>query len=202
MMISEKFVLIVSGPSGVGKTTICNYFLEEHKNFSHPVSVTTRPPRDYEINGQHYNFVSVEQYDAMLQSDQLLEAVTIYGNKYGTQAQLVEAQLIQHNLIFNVDNSGMKKIKDFFKDKANVATIFILPPSIEALCNRIEFRGDKDGKTKERNDKAFYEIQTADQYDYIIMNDDLETAKVQFFAIYDVLYLQTQRKYLSKLFIK
>jgi guanylate kinase len=200
MMISEKFVLIVSGPSGVGKTTICSRFLEEHKNFSHPVSVTTRLPRDYEINGQHYNFVTTEQYDDMMLKNQLLEAVEIYGNKYGTQSLLVEAQLAQHNLIFNVDSNGMHKIKDFFKGKANVLTIFILPPSIGALCNRIEFRGDSADNIKERNERAFYEIQNAKDYDCIIMNDDLETAQKQFFAIYDAFFVEIQRKYLLKIF--
>ncbi len=199
-LISNKFVLIVSGPSGVGKTTICNKFLEQNKDFSHPISVTTRPPRDYEINGKHYNFVSIEQYEDMIQKNQLLEAVTIYGNQYGTQSLLVEAQLTQHNLIFNVDSNGMHQIKDFFKNKANVLTVFILPPSMEELCSRIEFRGDNQQHIKERNDRALHEIQHAKDYDYIIMNDDLDTSQKHFFAVYESFFVASQRKYLLDLF--
>ncbi len=136
----------------------------------------------------------------MLANNEFLETVNIYGNNYGTQASLAYEQLKIYNLVFNIDNSGMKKVKTFFADKANIATIFILPPSIDSLRERIETRGDTDGKIEERNKKAFSEIESSQEYDYIIMNDNLEKATKQFCSIYEILYLKAQRKHLTGLF--
>ena len=173
-------LIIVSAPSGSGKSTIVNYLMKEHPEFrlAFSVSATSRPPRGKEENGVDYYFLSPEDFRHHIQNGDFLEYEEVYEDRlYGTLKSQVEEKLAAgKNVVFDVDVKGGINIKRHYGDKA--LSIFIQPPSIEALRKRLIGRAtDEMGQIEERLAKAEYEMSFAPQFDHIIINDDLETAK-------------------------
>ena len=173
-------MLIVSAPSGSGKSTIVNWLMQEHPELKlyFSISCTSRAPRGTEQNGVEYFFLTPEKFKAKIQNDEFLEYEEVYENRfYGTLKQQVENQREQgQNVVFDVDVKGGINIKKYYGDEA--LSLFIQPPSVEELRLRLEGRKtDTPEAIEERLAKAEYEMTFAPQFDKIIVNDDLETAK-------------------------
>ena len=170
-------VVIFSAPSGSGKTTIYNRVKEMVDNLGFSVSATSRPPREGEVNGESYWFITVEQFMEKIKNDEFIEYEEVYPGKfYGTLKSEVEKKLMKGiNLAFDVDVHGAVKIKKLYGD--NALAIFIQPPSIDELRKRLELRGtDTPEVIDERIKRATYELSRAGEFDEIVVNDDLETA--------------------------
>ncbi len=170
-------VVIFSAPSGSGKTTIYNRVKDMVDNLGFSVSATSRSPREGEVNGKSYWFITVEQFMEKIKNDEFIEYEEVYPGKfYGTLKSEVEKKLMKGiNLAFDVDVHGAVKIKKLYGD--NALAIFIQPPSIDELRKRLELRGtDTPEVIDERIKRATYELSRAGEFDEIVVNDDLETA--------------------------
>ena len=179
-------LLIVSAPSGSGKSTIVNYLMKEHPEFrlAFSVSATSRPPRGNEKNGVEYYFLSPEEFREHIKAGDFLEFEEVYENRfYGTLKSQVEEKLAAGwNVVFDVDVKGGINIKKYYGERA--LSIFIKPPSIEELRERlIRRKTDEMAQIEERLAKAAYEMTFAPQFDRILVNDDLETAKQEATAL-------------------
>ena len=179
-------LLIVSAPSGSGKSTIVHYLMEEHPEFrlAFSVSATSRPPRGEEQDGVDYFFLSPEEFKRHIVDGDFLEYEEVYEDRlYGTLKSQVEEKLAAgKNVVFDVDVKGGINIKRYYGDDA--LSIFIQPPSIEVLRERLIRRGtDEMKQIEERLSKASYEMSFAPQFDRILVNDDLETAKQEAVAL-------------------
>lgn len=171
-------VIIVSAPSGAGKTSIVRHLLEQVPELKFSISATTRPKRDYEIDGKDYYFLTPEQFKERLANEEFLEWQEVYADQfYGSLKSEVER--IWSNgqaVIFDVDVLGGLNIKKFYGDEA--LSVFIEPPTMEELENRLKNRGtETDASLKKRLAKAEYELSFAPQFDKIVLNDDLKTAQ-------------------------
>ena len=184
--------ILVCAPSGAGKTTLVKHLLSELGNeLGFCVSVTTRKPRTGEANGESYEFVSQEQFEGFIEDNALLEYEQVYqGSYYGTLAQNVEAIENQGKMpLFDVDVKGALKLKSIYG--RSMKTIFIMPPSVEELRKRLEMRGtDSMEKINERVAKAESEMTNKDEFDCILVNNDLDKAKAEI--------LQIAKDYLSE----
>lgn len=169
-------MLVISSPSGAGKSTIARNLLEKDKNISLSVSVTTRPRRQSEIEGIHYHFISKRDFERMRDGDELLEWAEVHGNFYGTPREPVEAAMAAYrDMLFDIDWQGAEQLQD--KMKADVVSIFILPPTMTELQSRLHRRAEDSEeviKTRLLNSRA--EIEHWRDYDYVILNDDLQAA--------------------------
>ena len=173
-------MLIVSAPSGSGKSTIVQWLMQEHPELrlSFSISCTSRAPRGTEQNGVEYFFISPEEFRQKIQNDEFLEYEEVYHDRfYGTLKSQVDHQREQgQNVVFDVDVKGGINIKKFYGNEA--LSLFIQPPSVEELKRRLEGRAtDSAEAIQERLAKAEYEMTFAPQFDHVIVNDDLETAK-------------------------
>lgn len=173
-------MLIVSAPSGSGKSTIVQWLMQEHPELrlSFSISCTSRAPRGTEQNGVEYFFISPEEFRQKIQNDEFLEFEEVYHDRfYGTLKSQVDHQREDgQNVVFDVDVKGGVNIKNFYGDEA--LSLFIQPPSVEELKRRLEGRAtDSAEAIQERLAKAEYEMTFAPQFDHVIVNDDLETAK-------------------------
>ena len=180
MKIMKGKMLIVSAPSGSGKSTIVQWLMQQHPELklSFSISCTSRAPRGTEQNGVEYFFISPEEFRERIAKHEFLEYEEVYHDRfYGTLKQQVENQRNQgQNVVFDVDVKGGINIKKQYGDEA--MSLFIQPPSVEELRRRLEHRAtDTPEAIKERLDKAAYEMTFAPQFDHIVVNDDLETAK-------------------------
>lgn len=167
-------LFILSSPSGAGKTTITRALLERDPNLHISISVTTRPPRPGEVNGQDYHFITKEKFDEMVRENQLLEHAKVFGNYYGTPLAPVEEALANsEDIVFDIDWQGTQQLKQ--KLVNDLVTVFILPPSQEELSRRLRARQqDDEAVIMERMRRASDEISHYSEYDYIIINTDLE----------------------------
>jgi guanylate kinase len=184
--MSKGQLLIISAPSGSGKSTIVHYLMDEHPEFrlAFSVSATSRPPRGREQDGVDYYFLSPKEFRRHIKNGDFLEYEEVYEDRfYGTLKSQVEEKLaVGKNVVFDVDVKGGINIKRYYGDKA--LSIFIQPPSIETLRERLIGRGtDEMEQIEERLAKAEYEMSFAPQFDHIIINDDLETAKQEAVAL-------------------
>jgi guanylate kinase len=171
-------LIILSAPSGSGKTTIINHILDRGLPVSFSVSATSRPPRGAEQNGREYWFLSPEEFRARIERGDFLEYEEVYEDRfYGTLRSEVEDRLARgENVIMDVDVAGGLSIKKLYGSQALL--IFIKPPSIEELRRRLTKRGtDSPEVIADRIAKAEFELSLAERYDKIIINDDLEKAK-------------------------
>jgi len=171
-------LIILSAPSGSGKTTIIKHVLEQGVPLAFSVSATSRPPRANERNGIDYWFISPEVFREKIAAGEFLEYEEVYHNRfYGTLKSEVESKLEEgQNVILDVDVAGGLSIKKIFGD--NALLIFIQPPSVEELKKRLELRGtDSPEIIADRISKAEYELSLASNYDCIIINDDLKKAQ-------------------------
>lgn len=170
-------VLIFSAPSGSGKSTIVNHILGLHPEVEFSVSATSRPPRGQEQNGVEYYFIDEDEFRRRIADDEFVEYEEVYqGRFYGTLKEEVERIWAKGNaIIFDVDVKGGVNLKKYFGDKA--LSVFIQAPSIEELRRRLIFRGtDSEEEIEKRVGKAAEEMTYADKFDYILINDDLDTA--------------------------
>ena len=173
-------LIIFSAPSGSGKSTIVQWLMKEHPELKlyFSISCTSRAPRGTEQNGVEYFFISPEEFRDRIAKNEFLEYEEVYHDRfYGTLKQQVENQRQQgQNVVFDVDVKGGVNIKKFYGNEA--LSLFIQPPSLEELRRRLEGRAtDTPEAIRERLAKAEYELTFAPQFDHIIVNDDLETAK-------------------------
>lgn len=171
-------IIIFSAPSGSGKSTIINFLLKENLNLQFSISATSRAPRGTEKNGIEYYFLSPEEFRAHIAAGDFLEYEEVYTDKYyGTLKSEVERILDSgHNVIFDVDVKGGCNIKKYFAHRA--LSLFIQPPSIEILRQRLEGRGtDTPEVIENRIARAQYELSFADKFDVVIVNDQLEEAE-------------------------
>lgn len=170
-------LIIFSAPSGSGKTTIVHRIMGMIDGLEFSVSATSRAPRGAEQNGKDYYFLSAEEFDAKIADDAFVEWEEVYaGTKYGTLRSEVERIWSKgHTILFDVDVKGGVRLKNIFGDKA--LSIFVMPPSIEELRNRLVGRAtDSPEKIEQRIAKAGEELEYAERFDRVIVNDDLEEA--------------------------
>lgn len=169
-------MLVISSPSGAGKSTIARNLLEKDRNISLSVSVTTRPRRQSEIEDIHYHFITKRDFERMRDNEELLEWAEVHGNFYGTPRQPVEdAMAAGRDMLFDIDWQGAEQLQD--KMKADVVSIFILPPTMTELQSRLHRRAEDTEaviQTRLLNSRA--EIEHWRDYDYVILNDDLQAA--------------------------
>ena len=176
LSLSEKGVLVIlSSPSGAGKTSIARALVEENKNFLFSVSATTRKSRPGEVNGREYHFLTVNEFRERINDGQFLEHAKVFGNLYGTPLEPVMKSINDgKDLIFDVDWQGGKQIRSSSLSKF-VISIFILPPSIKALHERLMKRAQDSSETvKDRMTKSIGEIMHWKEYDYVIVNNNFE----------------------------
>jgi len=171
----KPLLLIVSSPSGAGKTTLCHRLLAEFSDVRFSISHTTRPPRPNEVDGQDYHFVEEGVFDQMVDDELFIEWAHVHGNRYGTaHAEIRSASLDGCDLIFDVDYQGAKQIKGQYPEAIGV---FVLPPSIEELKRRLSSRGTETPESLDRRFKAaLNEIEHHDEFDYLLVNDVIEEA--------------------------
>jgi guanylate kinase len=169
-------MLILSSPSGAGKTTLTRMLLQTQElDLTLSISVTTRLQRSSEVNGIHYTFISKKQFEAMREAGDLLEWAEVHGNWYGTPREPVEKVLAQgRDILFDIDYQGTRQVKQ--KTAEDVVTIFILPPSMKELRARLERRAeDPPEAIARRLENARMEILRWTQYDYVLVNGDLQS---------------------------
>jgi len=175
MAINKKgMMFVLSSPSGVGKTTLTKKLAENNSQFVISVSHTTRKPRQSEINGKDYHFVTPEEFNALVKKNEFYEYANIFDNYYGTHKATVIKLLSQgKDVLFDIDWQGtqqLKKIKDL-----NIITVFILPPNIEVLRNRLSNRHRGEEKLIEKRMNKFNEeVSHWNEYNYVVINDDLD----------------------------
>ena len=168
-------ILILSSPSGAGKTTLTRAIAQDGGwGLDLSISVTTRARRPSEIDGRHYRFIEREAFEDLRARDDLLEWAEVHGNFYGTPRRPVERTLGQgRDMIFDIDYQGTRQVRQRLQD--DVVTVFILPPSFSELRNRLERRAEDSPETIERRlANARNEMQRWSEYDYVIVNDDLD----------------------------
>lgn len=168
-------ILILSSPSGAGKTTLTRAIAQDGGwGLDLSISVTTRARRPSEIDGRHYRFIDREAFEDLRTRDDLLEWAEVHGNFYGTPRRPVERTLAQgRDMIFDIDYQGTRQVRQRLQD--DVVTVFILPPSFSELRNRLERRAEDAPETIERRlANARNEMQRWSEYDYVIVNDDLD----------------------------
>ncbi|MCD2171862.1 guanylate kinase [Rhizobium sp. C4] len=187
-------MVVISSPSGAGKSTISRNLLESDRNLSLSVSVTTRAKRGSEIEGIHYHFKSQRDFELMRDGDALLEWASVHGNYYGTPRQEVEKAMADgRDMLFDIDWQGAQQLQD--KMRGDVVSIFILPPSIAELRARLHRRAEDSEEviaTRLANAKA--EIEHWHEYDYVVVNDDLERAFGSVKAIVEAERLRRDRR--------
>ncbi|MEO2065726.1 MAG: guanylate kinase [Desulfurobacteriaceae bacterium] len=176
MLSRERGLLIViSAPSGTGKTTLTHMLLKEFPNMEFSISFTTRKPRPGEVNGKDYWFISREEFLRRIEEGDFLEWAEVYGNLYGTsKSQVLKALNEGKDVLLDIDTQGALQVKENFPE---AVLIFILPPSLEELERRLKNRGtDPEEVIEKRLKVAREEIKRAKFYDYIVVNDVLEVA--------------------------
>ena len=178
-----KNLFAISGPSGTGKTTLCRGLQKKLPEVSFSVSCTTRKKRFNEIDCQDYHFISIEEFTEDISNNKFIEYETVHGDYYGTLKKTVEDSILNKKLLLlEVDVKGAKTIKCLYPD--NLVTIFILPPSLENLQNRLINRGtDSDTRIKKRLTRLELELKEKDWFDYHIINNEIENATREFITI-------------------
>jgi guanylate kinase len=175
-------LVVVSGPSGAGKGTLCNLLRSEWPHLGYSVSATTRQPRPGEVSGVNYFFYSQAQFMAMIEQNQFLEWAFVYGNYYGTPRAFVEDKLFAgEDVLLEIDIQGALQVKNKCRDGV---FIFVAPPSMEELRRRIHMRGTEPPEIiRQRLDAAATEVSYVHQYDYVVINQDLRIAMEELKAI-------------------
>lgn len=177
-------IIIFSAPSGSGKSTIINYLMQQGLNLHFSVSATSRPPRGVEQNGVEYYFLTPEDFKQRIAQGEFLEYEEVYKDRfYGTLKSQVDAQLAKgENVVCDVDVLGGQNIKKHYGQRA--LSIFIQPPSIEVLRQRLEGRGtDSPEVINDRIARAEFELSFADKFDHAVVNDDLQQAQAEALAL-------------------
>ncbi len=173
---------MLAAPSGAGKTSLSRALLAEDPALSLSISVTTRPPRAGEVEGQHYHFISQPDFASLVESQKLLEYATVFGRSYGTPRAPVEAALAEgRDVLFDIDWQGFRQLRAALP--GDVVGVFIRPPSLATLANRLAARGDSEAEIGRRMAHAEAEISHAHEFDYLVENNDFNTALADLRAI-------------------
>ena len=169
-------MFVLSSPSGAGKTTLSRLLLKDEPDVALSISVTTRPMRPGEIDGRDYHFIDRARFDAMVKSDELLEHAEVFGNQYGTPRKPVEAALSAgRDVLFDIDWQGTQQLRD--KAGNDLVSVFLLPPSVAELERRLKARAqDSDEVIRSRMARATHEMSHWAEYDYVLINRDLDEA--------------------------
>ena len=172
-------LIIISAPSGAGKTTLCDLLLKDFSNIQQSVSTTTRPQRPHEIHGKHYFFIGLSEFETKKQKGDFAEWAEVHGNFYGTSKTNIETLLAAgKHVLFAIDVQGALNLKALYPDRALL--IFIHPPSMQELHNRlIQRKGDSPEAIEKRLKNAYTEVAWSQKFDYQIINDNLQTAYQQ-----------------------
>lgn len=177
-----SFALVISAPSGAGKTSIARSLVERHGDVVFSVSATTRRPRPREESGRDYHFVTPAEFDELVAEGMLAEWAVVHGERYGTlRREVVRALERGLVVVLDIDVQGARQIRESFPDAAHV---FVLPPSGRELSRRLEGRGsEREAERRRRLLTARGELAAADEFDYVLVNDELETAVAMLEAI-------------------
>jgi guanylate kinase len=176
MIARRGLMLVLSSPSGAGKTTLSRMLLEIDPMVDLSISVTTRKQRPGEIAGMHYHFVDDARFDQMVRDAELLEWAQVFGNRYGTPRAAVDAALARgRDVLFDIDWQGTQQLRE--KARGDLVSVFVLPPSIPELERRLHSRAqDSDEVIKTRMAKVFDELSHWAEYDYVVINSDIDRA--------------------------
>lgn len=194
-ILHQPFLIIISSPSGAGKSTLCQMIIQNDPLIRLSVSATTREKRINETHGQHYHFTSKEEFAQMAAQDEFIEHAEVFGNNYGTPRFLVENEMKKgHCVLFDIDWQGARQIKEKF-DKDSVVSIFILPPSLQELERRLRSRAqDPEEVVQKRMQEARAEISHFGEYDFVLINDDLNNTYQKIRAIIETKRIARQKK--------
>ena len=174
---SKRIVIVISSPSGAGKTSVCHKLIERDKSIALSISDTTRPARDNEKDGVDYNFIKEEEFKNRIKNQSYIEYANVFGNFYGSQYK----NIIDHfengrDILFDIDWQGAEQLKN--SSFINIISIFIIPPSKDAIYQRLKSRaktsGDNEMAINKRMKKYETEMSHKNDYDYIVINDNLE----------------------------
>ncbi len=193
-MTRRGVLIILSSPSGAGKSTLAKRLMAWDATLRFSVSATTRPPRDGEQEGREYYFRSRAEFEAMIEAGEMLEHADVFGNLYGSPKGPVEAALREgRDMLFDIDWQGGQQVRNSSLGK-DVVSIFVLPPTIAALDARLRQRGqDSDAVIAERMKKSRDEISHWAEYDYVLINDDLDRTEAQLRGIIEAERLRRER---------
>lgn len=174
-VVGKKLLIVVSGPSGVGKSTLCRHILQDIPDICLSVSCTTRPPRPGETNGKEYRFISEEEFRANIEAHAFAEWAEVYDRLYGTPWKELEQEPGVHtDILLDIDVQGARQVMKTLK---KAVTIFILPPSLETLRTRLAGRGtDSSEEQSRRFQKSQDEMKNYSEYQYTIRNETLDQA--------------------------
>lgn len=191
--MNKGLLFIVAAPSGAGKTSMVKALLKNDPSIRLSVSYTTRPPRPGEVDGKDYHFVGKDAFLDMAGRGEFLESAEVYGNHYGTSQPWIAGEIAAgHDILLEIDWQGAVQVKRHFPD---AVSIFILPPSLTALRNRLNSRGqDNQEVIENRMAAACDDISHAGEFDYIIVNDDFDQALLDLTAVVKASHLVTSRQ--------
>ncbi|MBV9990657.1 MAG: guanylate kinase [Alphaproteobacteria bacterium] len=184
-------MLVLSSPSGAGKTTISRRLLQSDPDIIMSVSTTTRPPRPNEIDGQDYFFASPEDFERAVKDGEFLEHATVFGNRYGTPRGPVERALAQgKDVLFDIDWQGTQQLRQQARD--DMVSVFIFPPSKNELERRLRIRAqDSEDVVRQRMSKAADELSHWAEYDYLVKNEDIQRALGE---VEEILHVERRRR--------
>jgi guanylate kinase len=193
-IVRRGLMLVLSSPSGAGKTTLSRLLLAEDKSIELSISVTTRPRRPGEVGGRHYHFIGADRFTAMMRGGDLLEWAEVFGHRYGTPRIPVERALAAgKDVLFDLDWQGANKLRR--KVGSDLVTVFVLPPSASELGRRLKSRAqDSESVIRRRMAEAGREMSHWREYDYVIVNYDLERAFAGLRAILAAERLKRERQ--------
>jgi len=191
--MQKGLLILVSGASGTGKGTVCKKLLSEMPEMYYSISATTRQPRDGETDGVEYFFISVEDFKKKIAEGKFLEYAEVYGNFYGTPLYKIEEHLTGgRNVLLEIDTQGALKVMEKIPDGV---FIFLLPPSLEELYNRIKNRGTESEETLQRRfNSAKNEIEVGKKYQYAVVNDSVDEAVEKIKSIITAETLKVERQ--------
>jgi guanylate kinase len=195
-------MLVLSSPSGAGKTTLSRLLLAEDKSIELSISVTTRPRRPGEVGGRHYHFIGADRFATMIRGGDLLEWADVFGHRYGTPRAPVERALAAgKDVLFDLDWQGANKLRR--KVGSDLVTVFVLPPSASELGRRLKSRAqDSEAVIRRRMAEAGREMSHWREYDYVIVNYDLERAFAELRAIVAAERLKRERQTGLSIFVR
>lgn len=194
--------LVVSSPSGAGKTTLTRHLVQSDPNLELSISVTTRPPRPREKHAEHYFFVDDAEFDRMVEASELLEHASVFGHQYGSPREFVESRLAAgRDVAFDIDWQGARQLRQAIRD--DMVSVYVLPPGRNEQRERLTRRGQDSGADVSRRlAEAARDIEHWQEYRYIILNDDLERSKRALAAILEAARLEGFRQQWIRRFVE
>ena len=195
---NEPLLIIISSPSGAGKTSVCRLILDSELNIKISISATTRAARQNEINGMDYYFITKEEFNSKVNNDEFIEYAEVFGNFYGSLKKDVNLLISSGNdVLFDIDWQGAQQLLQ--SNPSNIVSIFILPPSKEEIQSRLKMRqedsGDNDIVTNSRMKKFKDEVSHWVEYDYVVINNNLDECSHEIISIIDI---ERKKRYRQK----